>query len=162
MAPPGAVVRHSATRRRSFAIRHQRRHGGGWRPEADKMAATPGYRIVLRVAFVVNLLQFVFTFIAFASPSWFQSWPRVYSPFKRIGLWEACFAGLVLEVDPRQKAYHGCWWILSPEYDDIRTWLMPRKCLLFILQPGNLLSQCYLPAPRYWRQIRAGGGRGRG
>ena len=36
-----------------------------------------------------------------------------------------CIAGLVLDRDPTQKAYHGCWWILAPEYKEIREWLMP-------------------------------------
>lgn len=63
--------------------------------------------------------------MAFVSPYWIVSWPRVYSGFKRIGLWEACFAGLVLETDRSTKAYHGCWWILAPEFWEIRGWLMP-------------------------------------
>ena len=37
----------------------------------------------------------------------------------RIGLWEACFAGLVLENDPSTEAYHGCWWVLAPEYQGV-------------------------------------------
>lgn len=47
------------------------------------------------------------------------------SGFKRMGLWEVCFAGMVLETDPTQKAYHGCWWILAPEFRQIKGWLMP-------------------------------------
>ncbi len=44
------------------------------------------------------------------------------------GLWEVCFAGMVLPTDPDQVSYHGCWWILSPMYQDIRGWIMPGKC----------------------------------
>ncbi|ELU13586.1 hypothetical protein CAPTEDRAFT_31263, partial [Capitella teleta] len=74
---------------------------------------------------VLNVVGFICLFIAFASPYWVVSWPRVYSGFKRTGLWETCFAGLIINRDPTQKAYHGCWWILAPEYMRIREWIMP-------------------------------------
>lgn len=84
-----------------------------------------GRRIVLTTALILNFVGLVCLFVAFASPYWVVSWPRVYSGFKKTGLWETCFAGLVLERDPTQKAYHGCWWILAPEYKRIREWIMP-------------------------------------
>ncbi len=87
--------------------------------------AMEGKRIIYNTAFVLKIISFIFFFIAFASPYWFQSWARVYSPFKRIGLWEACFSGLVLPMDYTQKAYHGCWWILATEFMEIRNWVMP-------------------------------------
>ena len=37
---------------------------------------------------------------------------------------------MVLQTDPEQKSYHGCWWILAPEFIRIRDWLMPRKSSL--------------------------------
>ena len=91
-----------------------------------------GKRIVFLGACALNLAGFVCLLVAFASPYWVVSWPRVYSGFKKTGLWEACFAGLVIARDPSQKAYHGCWWILSPEYKRIRDWLMPCEYWLVI------------------------------
>ena len=88
-----------------------------------------GKRIVFNTAFICCIVSFCCVFISFSSPYWFQSWPRVHSPFKRIGLWEACFAGMILPMDPAQKAYHGCWWTLAKEYIPIREWLMPCKKL---------------------------------
>jgi hypothetical protein len=71
---------------------------------------------------MIGLLNLI---IAFITPYWVISWPRVYSPFRKVGLWEACFAGQILDRDPLQKSYHGCWWILAPELYDIRDWIMP-------------------------------------
>jgi len=82
-------------------------------------------RKVLTAAFILHILSFVFFFIGFVSPYWFQSWERVHSPFKRIGLWEVCFAGMILPTDIRQKAYHGCWWLLTSYFNNLRDWLMP-------------------------------------
>ena len=77
---------------------------------------------------------------------------QVHSGFKRIGLWEACFAGLVLERDPTQRAYHGCWWILAPEYHKIRDYLMPwwfiivqvATTLCIMMQLINIFLQIHL------------------
>lgn len=84
-----------------------------------------GKDITFLVAFVLSIIGFVCLAVAFVTPYWIVSWPRVFSQFKRLGLWEACFAGLVIEMDPRQKAYHGCWWILAKEFYDIRDYVMP-------------------------------------
>ena len=32
---------------------------------------------------------------------------------------------MVLDQDPSQKSYHGCWWILAPEFNEIARWVMP-------------------------------------
>lgn len=85
----------------------------------------PGKNIVLLTGFILAQVALGLLLIAFMTPYWVISWPRVFSEFKRIGLWEACFAGLVLEWDPSQKAYHGCWWTLAEEYIPIREWMMP-------------------------------------
>ncbi|KAI0207405.1 hypothetical protein LSAT2_007938 [Lamellibrachia satsuma] len=86
---------------------------------------TEGKRIIFNAAFIFNLVAFILLFIAFGSPYWVVSWPRVHNSFKMVGLWEMCFAGLVLEFEPEMKAYNGCWWVLAPEYWPIRKWLMP-------------------------------------
>lgn len=89
-----------------------------------------GKRIIYETAFICHAVATVLLFIVFCTPYWIVSWPRVHSSFKRMGLWEACFAGMVLPMDPSQKSYHGCWWILAPEYTPIRSWLMPGVYLL--------------------------------
>lgn len=81
--------------------------------------------MVYNAAFGLNIFAFIFNFTGYASPYWFISWPRVYSPFKRTGLWETCFAGLRLQADSNRVSYHGCWWILADYFVDIRDWLMP-------------------------------------
>lgn len=84
-----------------------------------------GKRYVLLTALILDALSFASLIVAFSTPYWYISWPRVYSGFRKIGLWEACFAGLTLDRDPTQKSYHGCWWILAPELWHIRQWVMP-------------------------------------
>jgi hypothetical protein len=89
------------------------------------MALWEGKRYILLTAFILNLLSVACLFIAFVTPYWYISWPRVYSGFRRIGLWEVCFYGMLLPRDPSQKSYYGCWWILAPELHNIRDWVMP-------------------------------------
>ena len=101
--------------------------------QQETMKLWPGKRYVLLTALILDLLSFVSLIIAYSTPYWYISWPRVYSGFRNIGLWEACFAGLVLDRDPTQKSYHGCWWILAPELWNIRRWVMPRTYTLFLV-----------------------------
>jgi len=89
------------------------------------MAHTEGQRWVLLAGLSLNVFALLNLVISFCTPYWVISWPRVYSGFRKIGLWEACFAGQILDRDPTQKSYHGCWWILSPELYQIRDWIMP-------------------------------------
>jgi len=84
-----------------------------------------GKRFVFEFALICNICALILVFLSFVSPFWIVSWPRVYTPFKKIGLWEICLAGLILDMDPTQKSYHGCWWILAPEFTQIKQWLMP-------------------------------------
>jgi len=84
-----------------------------------------GKRFVFEVGLVCNIGALITIFLSFVSPYWIISWPRVYSPFRKIGLWEVCLEGMILEIDPTQKSYHGCWWILAPEFWRITRWLMP-------------------------------------
>lgn len=88
-------------------------------------AAKSGRKVAFQVAFSLNFIACVFFFIGFVTPYWVQSWPRIYSGFQKIGLWEACFQGLVLPFDPRLRSYYGCWWIFAPEFEDMREFLMP-------------------------------------
>ena len=89
-----------------------------------------GKRFIFDFGFTCNIISLILLLTAFVSPYWVVSWPRVYSPFKKVGLWEICFAGMVLEMDPAQKAYHGCWWIIAPEFKSIRSWIMPGRMIL--------------------------------
>jgi len=89
------------------------------------MARTEGQRIVLLTGLILNAFALLNLGISFCTPYWVISWPRVYSPFRLIGLWEVCFAGMILPNDPSGKSYHGCWWIMAPELYSIRSWIMP-------------------------------------
>jgi len=89
------------------------------------MARVEGQRIILGSALVLNCVSLLNLVISFVTPYWVISWPRVFSPFRKLGLWEACFAGKIMTADPTQKSYHGCWWILAPELYSIRDWIMP-------------------------------------
>lgn len=89
------------------------------------MALWEGKRYVLLTALVLNVFGLVTLIIAFITPYWYISWPRVYSGFRKIGLWEVCFAGLYIGRDPITRTYHGCWWIFAPEFYHIRDLVMP-------------------------------------
>jgi hypothetical protein len=89
------------------------------------MAKTEGRKIVLLTALLLHILALVLLIIAFITPYWVISWPRVYSGFRKIGMWEVCFAGYRIPNDPAMKSYHGCWWIIAPELYQIRSWIMP-------------------------------------
>jgi hypothetical protein len=85
----------------------------------------PGAERVFFTGLAVSVLGWVCLFIAFASPYWFVTWPRVFNNFRRLGLWEVCSSGLLSYADKDQVSYFGCWWIFAPYYKDIRSWLMP-------------------------------------
>ncbi|ESN93455.1 hypothetical protein HELRODRAFT_194101 [Helobdella robusta] len=89
------------------------------------MSSFEGKLRVLLAFLVLDIFAFILLFISFVTPYWIISWPRVYSGFRKMGLWEVCFAGMLLEYDPAQKAYYGCWWILAPELYEIRSFIMP-------------------------------------
>ncbi|XP_074656550.1 uncharacterized protein LOC141909813 [Tubulanus polymorphus] len=76
-------------------------------------------------AFACCFVALVLNIIAFVSPYWYQSWPRVHSRFVRLGLWEACFDGYTHPQDYNSKSYVGCWWVFSHEYRPIWEWLCP-------------------------------------
>lgn len=84
-----------------------------------------GKRYVLLSALCLDAFSLICLIIAFITPYWWISWPRVYSGFKRVGLWEICFAGYYIDRDPSHRSYHGCWWILAPEFQRIRSLMMP-------------------------------------
>ncbi|XP_064652427.1 uncharacterized protein LOC135503068 [Lineus longissimus] len=77
------------------------------------------------VAGLMAICCFIFNIIAFCTPNWLVSWPRIHSGFRRIGLWEVCFNGYVQPWDYTMQSYVGCWWILSTHFLEIRFWLLP-------------------------------------
>jgi hypothetical protein len=89
------------------------------------MKCLEGKRYVLLTALCLNVFSLACLIIAFITPYWYISWPRVYSGFKKIGLWEVCFAGFYIGRNPSTRSYHGCWWILAPEFQSIRNLVMP-------------------------------------
>ncbi|CAL1537267.1 unnamed protein product [Lymnaea stagnalis] len=78
-----------------------------------------------KVAFITAIIAFVAMFVGFASPFWYKSWTRVFSPFGTIGLWHVCLNGFIKPRDPVMKSYVGCWWIHSTEFSDIEHSLQP-------------------------------------
>lgn len=78
-----------------------------------------------RTAYISTYAAFAFLLIAFVTPYWLQSWPRLHTPFIRLGLWEFCVNGFVQRLDPNMISYYGCWWILSPYMRKIFTDLVP-------------------------------------
>ncbi|XP_064652425.1 uncharacterized protein LOC135503067 [Lineus longissimus] len=96
--------------------------------------------------FVCGFIALVFTVISFSSPYWLQSYPSVHSEFVRLGLWEICFDGYVHPLDSNSKAYQGCWWVFSSEFNPIWQWLTPDWfisvqvliTLAFLLQMVNI------------------------
>jgi len=98
----------------------------------------PGKRITFRAGFTCQVFSLITLMIGYVTSYWIQSWARVHSGFKHIGLWEACFSGLVLQYDPSLKSYHGCWWMLSTEFNDVKAWIMP----WWFLMTQILLTLC--------------------
>ena len=47
-----------------------------------------GKDIVFNTAFILNIIAWCLTFIAFGSPYWVVSWPRVHNDIKLVGLWQ--------------------------------------------------------------------------
>ena len=47
-----------------------------------------GKIIVFNTAFLLNIVAWCLTFIAFGSPYWVVSWPRVHNDIKLVGLWQ--------------------------------------------------------------------------
>jgi len=85
-----------------------------------------GKHVVQKAAFALNVIAAIWFAVAWCTPYWVQSWSRVYSPFKNIGMHTACFAGLIIPNQAGQPhGYHGCWWILNQYYKPIRQWMMP-------------------------------------
>ncbi|BFZ21156.1 hypothetical protein BsWGS_24195 [Bradybaena similaris] len=81
--------------------------------------------ILYRISVVCAVLAACLMFIAFASPFWYKSWTRVFSPFGNIGLWHICLNGYIKPRDPVMKSYVGCWWIHSTEFEEIANTIMP-------------------------------------
>ncbi|KAK4467888.1 hypothetical protein MN116_008499 [Schistosoma mekongi] len=93
-----------------------------------------------RTAYISTYAAFVFLLISFVTPYWLQSWPRLHTPFLRLGLWEFCVNGFVQRLDPNMVSYYGCWWILSPYLRNIFTDLVPFWFL--IIQVMVTISLC--------------------
>uniref|UniRef100_A0A023G4G7 Putative conserved plasma membrane protein n=1 Tax=Amblyomma triste TaxID=251400 RepID=A0A023G4G7_AMBTT len=78
-----------------------------------------------KAAYLFAAMSLVLVFIAFTTPYWLASDPRVYSAqLLRLGLWETCFRSF---ADPRdlnkEKYYVGCRWIFAYEYNTLRDFI---------------------------------------
>ena len=95
-----------------------------------------------RFAIGIFVLAVVFIAVAFATPYWLESDPRIVgSKFEKLGLWTHCFRSL---PDPYvhnlSRFYSGCRWIFDPfttGYSEIRGFLVPRKIFLVIFIPNS-------------------------
>ncbi len=74
--------------------------------------------------FTFSLLAASCNFVAFVSPYWVVAKDGAHALFLRIGLWTACFDGY-MRPNQYTKAYFGCYYIFSVEYDAIRDWINP-------------------------------------
>ena len=81
-------------------------------------------------------------FVAFVSPYWIVSRSSAFALFNRIGLWTVCFDGY-MRSNLYNKAYFGCFYVYSLEYDSIREWLNPGMSFIFpqSVQFGSMLSK---------------------
>jgi hypothetical protein len=79
----------------------------------------------LYAAMGFHLLGVVGIIIACSTPWWVVSWNRIHTPFNRVGLWEFCLNGYIVQGDISQTSYFGCWWIYSTYYGDIFKNLSP-------------------------------------
>eukprot|EP00108_Taenia_solium_P011173 TsM_000740700 transcript=TsM_000740700 gene=TsM_000740700 len=77
-----------------------------------------------------SLVNYVLIVTSFVSPYWLQRWPRIHTPFRRLGLWEFCLDGYIARLDPKMVSHFECWWIFSPYLSNIFTNLVPWWFLL--------------------------------
>ena len=73
----------------------------------------------------ISVFTLVCVILAFCTPYWLQSWPRIHTEFRRLGLWEFCMNGFVTRRDIKMRSFFGCWWLFAPYYDPIRDLLTP-------------------------------------
>lgn len=74
---------------------------------------------------------FAVIFLSFVTPYWLISDRRYYGAvFVRLGLWETCFRSFHDPDDlAMRKYYAGCRWILTDEYQKLRSFIEQREYL---------------------------------
>nr|CDS21872.1 hypothetical protein EgrG_000079400 [Echinococcus granulosus] len=77
-----------------------------------------------------SLINYILIVVSFVSPYWLQRWPRIHTPFRRLGLWEFCLDGYIARLDSKMVSHFECWWIFSPYLSKIFTNLVPWWFLL--------------------------------
>ncbi|KAL7671730.1 hypothetical protein ACOME3_006633 [Neoechinorhynchus agilis] len=89
-------------------------------------------------AAIIGLFSLSLILYGFLTPYWLQIWYGIDdSPFKHIGLWQACFSGIRHPLDfYLRRFYHGCWWFYSYEFAKFRlnefllpSWLVAAQAL---------------------------------
>ncbi|KAJ0181203.1 hypothetical protein K1T71_003288 [Dendrolimus kikuchii] len=73
----------------------------------------------------VTYIAGLFLLFSFAGPYWIESYPEMFTSFKRMGLWEYCFDHFRFPAYQFDKLFHGCHYIFSREFYVIREWLLP-------------------------------------
>jgi hypothetical protein len=71
------------------------------------------------------MVTWILLLIAFASPYWLSSYSYTYSPFVRLGLWDFCFNNYRHPPYQYDERFHGCHWVYSSKFQNIRDWLQP-------------------------------------
>lgn len=74
---------------------------------------------------ILCLITWMLLLIAFASPYWLSSYSHTYSPFVRLGLWDFCFNNYRHPPYQYDERFHGCHWVYSSKFQNIRDWLQP-------------------------------------
>lgn len=61
----------------------------------------------------ITYLAGLFLLLSFAGPYWIESYPEMFSSFKRMGLWEYCFDRFRFPAYQFDKLFDGCHYIFS-------------------------------------------------
>lgn len=119
------------------------------------------------------VLGMVFVCIAFATPNWLVSDPRITGArLDKFGLWTHCFRSLPDQQDVNQRRFFvGCRWIYDPfttGYDEIRGFLVPgfmvatqlffTICFICVIISTILILVYFLcagPDQRWWVNLKA-------
>ncbi|KAL7054889.1 hypothetical protein AAHC03_024381 [Spirometra sp. Aus1] len=98
-----------------------------------------------KFALYMSLVNFACIIVTFVTPYWLQSWPRLHTPIKRLGLWEFCVNGFTARLDPLMVSHFDCWWIFSPYLSRIITSLTPWWFIIIqVLMSIAIFIQCLM------------------
>lgn len=113
-----------------------------------------------KAGYLFAALSLVLVFIAFTTPYWLASDPRVYSAqLLRLGLWETCFRSFAHPGDLNmEKFYVGCRWIFAYEYNTLRDFIEIRECRAALFRcswagGGGARAHAFCPRPCFFLEV---------